>query len=407
VLDNFGVALAASGMPIGQKILDHVAGLGGTAQAGVIGRSWRTSAPLAALANGTLSSSVDLDAGLHLTTHVLPAAMAVGELVKASGKQVLEAFAAGYEIGARLSEAIDPDRQRGVGMSLRGWYHVGFVSPIVSALTAGKLLGLSIDQLRGAMGLAAATSGGLRRNFGTMAKAYQAGHGASQGVHAALLAADGFDGDPDILEAPLGLLGALEAEESDRILGQLGSQWELLASLRIKRYAACTPAHQPVAIALRLQREHGFAADDVEAIEADLHDTYSLIRLDPRDEIAGGFSLPFLLAVSLIDGELGLDQVRDERIHDPRVRGLMARVGRVAAPTEPESLTIRLRDGRTFSGEAGRPPRLESAAEVQAKFEATATRVLTASRAQRLIEAVGRLETLTSVGELVALAVGA
>ena len=106
ILDNLGVALAAVPLPIGQKILSYVQSLGGQPQATIWGATaQRTAAPLAALANGTLSSALDFDAGFHLTTHTLPAAIAAGEHANASGAVVLEAFIAAYEIGARLIEA--------------------------------------------------------------------------------------------------------------------------------------------------------------------------------------------------------------------------------------------------------------------------------------------------------------
>ncbi|HEY8694803.1 MAG TPA: MmgE/PrpD family protein [Chloroflexota bacterium] len=279
---------------------------------------------------------------------------------------------------------------------------------MASALAAGKVLHLDQAQLRGAIGIAAAAAGGLRRNFGVMAKAFQAGNAASQGVQAAMLAATGFTGDPDILEAPLGLFQALQIDQAhaEQTLAKLGVKWELLASLKIKRFPACTPAHQPVQAALQLRRDHGFAPDDVEAIEADLHDQVSLIRLDPADEVAAGFSLPFLLAVALVDGELTLAQVSDGRIHDPKVRQLMSRVHRAGSSTAtgaedaPEQVTIRLRDGRTLTAEAARVDRLDHPTQVEAKFRDCAARTLAPAQIDRLHAAVMSIEHLPNISEL-------
>lgn len=412
VLDTIGVALASAPLAIGRAIIGHVERLGGTPECTIVGSRVRTSAVLAALCNGTLTSGLDFDPGYHLTTHTLPAALAIGERLSVSGSQVLEAFAAGYEAGARLIDALDSGRRAGGGLTARGWYHVGFVGPIASALVAGKLLGLDLDALCGAAGTAAAGAGGIRRNFGTMAKAYQAGNAASHGVHAALLAADDFVGDPEILEAPLGLCGALGVplENVEQALAKLGSQLELLASLRIKRFPACTPAHQPVQIALQLRREHDFAVDDVEVIEADLH-TFSLLRLDPRDEVAAGFSAPFLIAVALIDGELGLDQLREERVRDPRVRALMACV-RPAGDSFPaggdereETITLRLRDGRTLIGRSSRVARMDTASEIDEKFRLCAGRSLTIEQAEMLRAAIMSMEEAPRIGDLLPAAV--
>ncbi|HVA25005.1 MAG TPA: MmgE/PrpD family protein [Chloroflexota bacterium] len=410
-LDTIGVALAAAPLPIGTKIIGHIQQLGGSPVCTVIGSRIRTSPPLAALANGVLTSGLDFDAGFHLTTHTLPAALAVGEQLNATGSRVLEAFIAGYEAGARLIDAMDSGRSRGGGLTAEGWYHVGLVGPLVSAVVAGKLLGLDVSALCGAIGIAAATAGGVRRNFGTMAKAYQAGNAASQGVQAAMLAADGFNGDPEILEAPLGLFAALGVppEGVEHALAQLGTKLELLASLRIKRYPACTPAHQPIQIALQLKREHGFAVEDIEMIEADLH-TFSLLRLDPQDDVAAGFSAPFLISVALLDGEMGLDQLREERIHDRRVRELMARV-RSSADSFPsggdeqaETITLRMRDGRVLTSQSKRVNRMDSRDDIDEKFRYCAGHSLAPEQVERLREQVMRMEDLASIGELLSIA---
>jgi 2-methylcitrate dehydratase PrpD len=407
-LDNIGVALAAAPLSIGRTITSHVQSLGGAARAGVWGASFRTAAPLAALANGTLSSAQDFDAGWHLTTHTLPAAMAIGEQTGASGARVLEGFIAGYETGARLIEVIDSERATRSGAMAGGWYHVGFVGPIVSAIAAAKVLGLDESRTRQAIGSAAGVAGGVRRSFGTMAKAVQAGNSASQGVQAAMLASTGFGGDPDVLEAPLGLLSALgvPVDHAGRVLDKLGQTWELLASLKIKRFPACTPAHRPVQAVLQLRREHGFAPEDVELIEADFH-PYSLMRDDPADEIAAGFSLPFTLAAALVDGDLTLDQMSDERVHDPRVRRLMARTRPLAgAPPDgldeqAERVIVHLADGRALTGEVTRVDRFETPEELTAKFRECAARTLPVSQVAHLQDLVMRLDQLPTIGELV------
>ena len=250
----------------------------------------------------------------------------------------------------------------------------------------------------------------VRRNFGTMAKQYQAGNGASQGVQAALLAQRGFGGDPAILEAPLALFEALgvdAGESASRALRKLGNQYELLASLRIKRFPACTPAHAPVQALLDAKRRHGFEPQDVEAIEADLH-TFSLLRLDPPDEVAPGFSLPYLLSAALVYGDLTLEQLSPERVHDARIRAVMARVRGVSdsRPTgreeSAETVTIRLRDGRVVTGRATRVDRLDTPEEILAKFRACADLVLPTPQARRLEETLLKIEEHATVAEIMA-----
>lgn len=414
LLDTLGVALAAVPDTLGQTIIRHVRGFEARPEATVAGATWRTAAPLAALANGTLASALDYDAGFHLTTHVVPACLAVGERSGASGARVLEAVIVGYEAGARLTEALDASRGSGGGVSDQGWYHVGLVGPIVSALAAGRILGLDETRLRHALGIAAATSGGVRRNFGTMAKAFQAGNAACQGVQAAMLAAEAFTADPEILEAPLGLFEALGASSHsvEHALGKLGTTFELLASLRIKRFPACTPAHRPVQALLALRREHGFAPDNVECIEADLH-TFSLLRLDPRDPVEAGFSLPFLAATAIVDGDVSLAQLDEAHLAEPRVRAVMARVRPLADSTpsgsdeELEVVRVHLRDGTVLEREVSRVDRLETGQEIHDKWFACATRVLPAEQAERVYDHAMRLEELATLQPLMSATVPA
>ncbi len=413
VLDNLGVALAAAPLSIGHTITRYVESLGGSPQARVWGSGLKTAAPLAALANGTMSSAQDFDAGWHLTTHTVPAAISMAEHTGASGKTVLEAFAAGYEAGARLIEVIDSERANRSGAMAGGWYHVGFVGPIASAVSAGKVLGLNEAQLRQAIGSAAGVAGGVRRSFGTMAKAVQAGNSASQGVQAALIAQSGLGGDPDVLEGPLGLLSALHVpiEHADRTLAKLGSTWELMAGLKIKAIPACNPSHRPIEAAIQLRQQHGFAPEDVERVEADFH-PFSLMRDDPADEIGGGFSLPFLVAVALVDGQVGLDQMRDDRVHDPRVRALMARTQPradrqgIQPDEDSESVIVHLKDGRTLTASVKDSRRVESMADIEAKFRDSAGRTLAPDQVERLLDAVMRLETLPGAADLPLAAAG-
>lgn len=410
VLDTVGVGFAAFHDRIGQIIVEYVREQEARPIATVIGSGLRTAPPLAALANGTLTAALDFDAGFHLTTHVVPAALAAGELRQASGAQVLEAIVAGYEVGTRLTEMLDADRAAGGGVTANGWYHVGLVAPLVCAIAASKLFGMTLSQTATAIGIAATGASGVRRNFGMMAKQYQAGNGASQGVQAASLALKGFTGDPAILEAPLGLFAALgvdPVQSTREPLRKLGNQYELRSSLRIKRFPACTPAHPPVQALLEAKRQYGFEADDVEWIDADLH-TFSLLRLDPADEVEAGFSLPYLLSAALVYGELTLEQLSPERVRDTRIRAVMPRVRGVSDSVPSgreegaETVTVHLRDGRIVTGQATRVDRLEAVDDIRTKFRTCAGLVLQPSQAERLEHSLLHMEECATIAEVMA-----
>src|SRR5207248_7457444 len=109
------------------------------------------------------------------------------------------------------------------------------------------------------------------------------------------------------------------------ITERLGRSYSLERSLRMKQFPACNPGHPLIDAALRLRSEQSFAVDEIEWIEADLH-TFSLLRAQPRDELAAGFSGAFLLAASFVHGAFGLDQLTEETVRDPGVQALMKRI---------------------------------------------------------------------------------
>jgi 2-methylcitrate dehydratase PrpD len=407
VLDTLGVCLAALDTPVGRIAVDYVRGQGGAAVAQIIGVKDRVPPAAAALANGTLAHALDFDDHKHLSTHTLPAAFAIGQQLHRSGAEVLEAYVVGREVGARLGAVIEAKRRLKQGPTFRGWYRVGVVGPVAAAVSAGKLLGLDARQLAHAIGIAATSSAGLRRNQGTMAKALHAGNAARAGVDAAMLASHGFTADVSLLEAPLGLVTALclPGEEEWSALDRLGAPFELEAKLAVKRFPACSPSHMPIAAALRIRAEHGVELETIAAIEADLH-PFSLMRADPQEAIAIGYSLPFLLALAFVDGEVGVAQMREERLHDERIRSLMTKVSHdpdAVGADGVERVTVRLTDGRVLTASVDGKPDLRDSASVTEKFRRCADPVLGGDRAEELRAAVMSLADLPDVSRLVEL----
>jgi 2-methylcitrate dehydratase PrpD len=242
-----------------------------------------------------------------------------------------------------------------------------------------------------------------------MAKAIHAGNGASDGVHAVLLAARGFTGDDAILESELGLVSAicLPGEADWSVLTRLGAPYDLASEPGIKCFPSCSPSHRPVAAALSLRRDNDFGIDDIVAVEADVH-PFSLMRPDPQEAIATGYSLPYLLAVALLDGRVGLDQVGDSRLHDPRVRGLMAKVRHdpTAAPADgPERVTVRLSDGRALVSQQAVKPDLHDEGPVTDKFTDCASRLLDEDQIERLRTAIAAVPGDVPVSDLLNLTV--
>jgi 2-methylcitrate dehydratase PrpD len=404
ILDTIGVGLAASQRAIGKIVTDYAASAGATPVAGILGASVRTSAEMAALANGTLTNALDFDEGSHLSTHVLPAVLAIAEEHTLSGKDVLHAFIIGYEAGARLTRIIEAKRREQRGPTHKGWWHVGLVGPIAAALTVARLLKLDSKQAAEAIAIATCSGGGFRRNMGTMAKALHSGNAARAGIQAAVLARSGFTGDRAVIEAPLGFLQAVCPPE-DRDMGaidQLGRPYALEGQLRLKQYPACNPAHPLIDAAERLARQPGFKSDDIESIDAHLR-PFSLLRPQPWDEESAGFSGAFLIAATLLHGEFTLDQLRDETVHDPRVQALMKKMRPLDAGPD-ETITVHLGNGRALKAEVQPVRRLANRAEVQDKFRRCVQPVLGSDTTASLENQILRLDNQPDVKALMATA---
>lgn len=412
VLDTLGVALAACPRPIGRIITQFIADEGRVpADATVLGTGFRTSAAQAALANGALANALDYDGGFHHSTYILPVALALAEHRRLSGREVLDAVVIGFEIGSRLQQTMDGARDEGRGPTSRGWWHIKLSGPLAAALTGARLLKLDRRRAAMAVGIASCSSGGFRRNFGTMAKALHSGYAARDGIEAALLAERGFTADPAILESPLGFLGAVcRPDEIDvkAITERLGKPYGLEKSHALKDYPACSPAHSLIDAALALCGQGGFAAEEIGSVEADLH-PFSLLRSEPADEEAAGFSGAFIVAATLIHGAFGLRQCGEEVLDDPRVRALMKRIKHVPSAGEGiERMTIRLGDGRELAAEVpSKTRRLIEPEAIAGKFLACAQPVLGRGAAEELRDLVLDLERQPALDRLMALAGGA
>ena len=409
ILDVLGVTLAASRQTIARILNQYLREAAAAPRAGVIGSPLRTEPALAAWANGALAFALDFDDNIHGSTHTVPAALAIGEGNRAAGATLLEAYILGRDICFRLDAALDAGRRKNQGgPTSRGWFAGGTTGSLAAAAAAGKVLQLNTKQMATAFGIAVAGAGGVRRNFGTMAKALQTGNAARNGVTAALLAQKGFTADQTILEAPMGFASALCLEgecDWDALTKDLGKYFYLEKMPPIKRFPTCTPAHRPIEGLLALRQRHGFTVNDVESIETDFHQR-SLARTDPQEAIAGPNSMPFILAIALLDGKVTLEQFTDEKIYDSRVRAAMAKIRHCANQRQlgqaepPDRITVTLTNGAVHSIDVAERTTLHTKEEIHGKYLNCATLALSRGRADELAGLVDRLENVADVAAL-------
>jgi 2-methylcitrate dehydratase PrpD len=405
ILDILGICVAAAPLPTSHAVIDHVAEQGGAHQASAVAMAQRVPASQAAFVNGVLAHSLDYDdthlpSILHPSASVVPAALAVAEVVGASGASLEAAVAVGLEVTVRLGMA-GYDRDEGNSLFFeRGQHATSICGAIGSAAAAALLLDLDTDGVDDAMGIAVSMASGLleaNRTGGTV-KRLHCGWAAHAGVTAAQLAHRGITGPPTVLEGRFGFFeGFIDGHfHPEELTDGLGTSWTV-PGIHFKPYPANHFTHTGIDAAIRL-RERGIGPDDVVALRLGVASPTVRtigqpldVKRTPDTGYQAQFSGPYTIAAALLGGEglgLGLDDFTDELAVDPVRRALMAKVEVVADercderyPDElPGVLTATLANGEEVVEEVwanrGGPARPLSEDELATKFRDNAARGL-------------------------------
>lgn len=298
----------------------------------------RTTADYAALLNATAAHSLDYDdtsGESHPSAVLFPAILAVGESF-ASGKDILTAYVAGYEVWCEL---VSRDRDK---HHVKGFHPSGIFGSIGAAAACSNLLRLDAEKASAALAIAASMSAGLVANFGTMAKPYQLGRAAQSGVLAAQMAACGMTAGMDALEHPGGFLSAFSPSgRVDRETApSFGDTWRILTEgLNIKLYPVCYAAHRLINSALALGDSLAGRTDAIRSIRVYLGKTQSQIlryRM-PTDALEAKFSAEFAVASALLAGNAGLRELDDAYVSRADIGRLMRCTKRVESDeVDPE-----------------------------------------------------------------------
>lgn len=418
-IDTLGVALAGAARPAVNKVRAVADVQYREGPATVLGGTRRMSAPAAALVNGAAAHVLDFDdncyAGfVHGSAVVVPAALAVAEAENASGAELMTAFVAGCEVEFAVGAAATPHIYE------KGWWTTGVLGPIGAAAAVARLMKLDATSTGFAIGIAVAEAGGAKSSFGTDAKPVLCGRAAERGVIAALLAREGCSGPLNAFSDPRGFAHLLNDDIFlDECFADLGRVWRMLKpGIDIKRIPICLSAHAALDAVMDIMVAQRIVAGDIVRIECDVGPvvTANLVYDDPNTPQQAQFSLPFAIGCMLVHGDVGLAHLDPAILDDPALREAMRRVKTVTtnfwrgegenARHYPEGarVTVTTSNGRTFehfNGFArGTTARPLSDNEIAEKFTACASGAIGKSEAQRLIEQLRALDTLSSVRSL-------
>ncbi|MFC0240216.1 MmgE/PrpD family protein [Rhodopseudomonas telluris] len=388
-------------------------------EATVFGDAKRRTPAVAALLNGAFGHSLDFDdthadSSLHPSAPVVPAAFAVGELVGASGRDVLTAIVAGYEVCCRLGNALDPTSHYA-----RGFHPTATAGTYGAAAAAAKLYGLSAEQIVSAFGVSGSQAAGSLQFLvnGAWNKRYQVGAAAMNGVIAATLAKNDFLGSSESVEGIHGLLvGYTDTPHHDKAVADLGQVYETM-KIGVKPYPSCRYTHAAIDALIAMRREHNLTPDQVKRVEVGLHRNGITLTGDaatkrhPSSIVGGQFSMFFTGALALDQGSFGWDDYA--RLGDPAIDALADRFdvvqdSRLEGKTHPfgARVSITTEDGvheRIYADPSGEPNSFPTDQAMAQKFLQLARPVLD-GRAQQFADAILTLERHGKVSEVTGLA---
>jgi 2-methylcitrate dehydratase PrpD len=414
MLDATGIAYASGRYEFAHKAMTAIAGLGGSGAVPVIGMPERLPPRDAALVNGILVHGLDFDdthtgGVIHATASLWPAVMATACMRGASGAELVTAYVSGMETATRLAAVgSGPFHQL-------GFHPTGLIGVFGCTLAAGTLMGLSPQALVSGQGIALSMAAGSLEFLedGAWTKRMHPGWAAQSGMTAAALARQGYVGPSRAYEGRFGLFNAylqagVEAERWTRATAGLGETWETMA-VAVKPLPACHFTHACSDAALALARQHKFAIGEIERIKALVPaEVVKTVcepvanKRRPANSYDAQFSIPYLVAASLIRGKFTLAELEPEALGDERILRLCDLVD---YETDPRStfprhycgeVHISLKDGRTLvhregmnRGCADRPL---TNADIVDKFMGNARMSLSQRQAEVVRDAVLGLE---------------
>jgi len=361
VIDTVAACVFGSQLPWTRTVIEYAKRNSAPGECSVFGTPIKVRAPFACLCNGAAAHAFELDAlvepsvGIHPSAALAVPGLAPAQGRKMSGKDLLSAIVAGFEVLYRIGDAAHHSIEK------VGFHSPGVVGPFGTAVVVGRLFGLDAKQMLNAFGIAGSMSSGLMEfsKTGGMVKRLHLGRAAEGGFMAAVLARDGYTGPAGVLEGKFGVLNVFCRDARPaRLTQDLGTVWQVMKT-KIKRYACHATAQVPVTLALDLKEKHKLSGDDVAAITIAAGEktvTQHAIN-EPRDLTMMQYSVPFSVAVALYKDPLDPRTFSEATLNDARIRALARGAQVELLKTSPGyqssacRLTLKLKSGKELTAE--------------------------------------------------------
>jgi 2-methylcitrate dehydratase PrpD len=412
LLDGVGNGLCGAASDFGRMVIRYLEHMPSETEAVVWGTDLKTNCAQAAFANGSFSNYGEMEDAHFRTkfkpnTVLTPAAIAVAERTGASGRDVLTALIAANEACLRIATATHV----GTDGYARGWIGTSGMGAFGAAIISGRLLNFDVPRMAHAISLAGAQPCGIWSGGMAMSKRVLIGKAAENGILSAYMAKEGITGGFDIFDGDWGAIGSIISTkyEPEQIIKDLGSYW-FTREIGLECYPTKGGAHSAIDCVLDILSRGPLNPADIESIlvraTTGIAKNRALSLFPPHDFYEAQNSLPYILAVTLFDGACGLTQFTDEKIADPKILALAAKI-KLAPDAEADKLSpktkttfvdITLRNGQLLTSRVdyckGEPENFLTRDEVRRKFKTAAAGVLADSRLDEIIRAAERLESL-------------
>lgn len=412
LIDTVAACVLGAQMPWTQTVIEYAKRNSAPGNSNVLGTDIKVRAPFACLCNGAAAHAFELDAlcepsvGMHPSAALGVPGLAVAQGRKKSGKELIEAFVAGFETLYRIGQATHHSPEK------LGFHAPGVMGVYGVATVVAKLFNETPEQMAHAYGIAGSMSSGLMEfsQSGGLVKRLHLGRAAEGGFMAAALARDGFTGPAQVLEGKFGSLNTFCSDAEPHYMGKdLGTVWHTMKT-KFKRFACHANAQVPVTLALDLKAKHGITGEDVASMALEVNGkTLSHHNIpQPADLAMAQYSVPFSTALALYFNPTDPWVFCDKNVNDARVRTLAK--GATLAPRPGGSevgmatrLTLKLKNGQSVSAEGdnfkGTPTMPLTRGELLEKFlKLTAHR--TRPHAERLFSQLAHVESVKDISTL-------
>jgi 2-methylcitrate dehydratase PrpD len=409
VLDWIGVTLAGSSDPLPCLLIEEAIADGGKPLTTIVGHSLRVAPLQAALINGAASHVLDYDDGnitmiVHASAAILPGLLALGEMRRTNGAELMAAFIAGYEMGCRVGLLVQP------GHYARGYHNTSTIGTVAAAAACAHLLKLDAERTAHAVGIGATQAAGLKSMFGTQCKPFHAGLASHNGLRAARLAAAGMISRKEVLDCAQGFASTLSPDSNPQAALATPDKFYVRENL-FKHHASCGGTHAPIECVRELHKSNAFEPKDIERVTVRAEQSADAMCniSTPTTGLEAKFSLRFMTAAALLRADTSsLELYQDTNVRDAALCGLRDKVTIELVkgwPKMQSEVIVELTDGRTLRAmyDAGIPPTdyMQQGQRLRAKFERLAGPVLGSARSGAILQLVERLEP-RSVTDLMA-----